>query len=140
MGNFVINRYLIGEFLKTFLNVVLIFCCLGLIMNLFEEINYFKNYDVGITLPIILSFMVIPSILINMLPFVIFLSSVWVIVKLKNNRDILSLKTFGFLILDFFYFFHLLAFLWGFNFNCYQPGNFTSCKILRRFKRKIRNR
>ena len=96
MGNFVINRYLIGEFLKTFLNVVLIFCCLGLIMNLFEEINYFKNYDVGITLPIILSFMIIPSILINMLPFVIFLSSVWVIVKLKNNRDILSLKTFGF--------------------------------------------
>ena len=113
MGNFVINRYLIGEFLKTFLNVVLIFCCLGLIMNLFEEINYFKNYDVGITLPIILSFMIIPSILINMLPFVIFLSSVWVIVKLKNNRDILSLKTFGFSNFRFLLLFSLTSFLVG---------------------------
>ncbi len=96
MRNFVINRYLIGEFLKSLFHVILIFCCLGLIMNLFEEINYFKSYDVGITLPVILSFMVIPSILVNMLPFVIFLSSMWAIIKLKNNRDVLSLKTFGF--------------------------------------------
>ena len=95
MNSFVINKYLVGEFLKTFLNVVLIFCCLGLILNLFEEINYFKNYDVGIVLPITLSLMIISSIVINMLPFILFLSSVWVFIKLKNNRDILSLKTFG---------------------------------------------
>ena len=95
MNSFVINRYLIMEFLKAFLHVVLVFCCLGLILNLFEEINYFKNYDVGIILPITLSLMIIPSILINMLPFILFLSSMWVFIKLKNNRDILSLKTFG---------------------------------------------
>ena len=113
MGHFLIKKYLIGEFLKSFMNVVLIFCCLGLIMNLFEEINYFKNYDVGITLPIILSFMVIPSILVNMLPFVIFLSSMWVIIKLKNNRDILSLKTFGFSNLKFLSLFAFTAMFLG---------------------------
>ena len=95
MDNFVLNKYLVSEFFKSFFNVILIFCCLGLILNLFEEINYFKNYDVGIGLPIVLSLMIIPSIVINMLPFILFLSSVWVFVKLKNNRDILSLKTFG---------------------------------------------
>ena len=95
MNNFVLNKYLVSEFFKSFFNVVLVFCCLGLILNLFEEINYFKNYDVGIGLPIGLSLMIIPSIVINMLPFILFLSSVWVFVKLKNNRDILSLKTFG---------------------------------------------
>ena len=52
MNNTIINSYLIGEFLKTFINIVLIFCCLGLIMNLFEEINFFKNYEVGILMPI----------------------------------------------------------------------------------------
>ena len=72
MNNTIINTYLIGEFLKTFINVVLIFCCLGLIMNLFEEINFFKNYEVGILMPISLSLMVIPSILINLLPFILF--------------------------------------------------------------------
>ena len=95
MDRFVINKYLITEFLKSFINVVLVFCCLGLILNLFEEINYFKNYDVGILLPILLSLMVIPSVLINLLPFILFLSSMLVFIKLKNNRDILSLKTFG---------------------------------------------
>ena len=95
MNNFVLNKYLVSEFFKSFFNVVLVFCCLGLILNLFEEINYFKNYDVGIGLPIVLSLMIIPSIVINMLPFILFLSSMWAFIKLKNNRDILSLKTFG---------------------------------------------
>ena len=39
MKNFVINKYLVFEFLKSLMNVILVFACLGLIMNLFEEIN-----------------------------------------------------------------------------------------------------
>ncbi len=101
MNNWIINKYLIGEFLKTFLNMVLVFCCLGLILNLFEEINYFKNYEVGILMPISLSLMIIPSILINLMPFILFLSSMWVFIKLKNSRDIIALKTFGFSNLNF---------------------------------------
>ncbi len=96
MNNSIINTYLISQFLKTFINVVLIFCCLGLIMNLFEEINFFKNYDVGILMPIKLSLLVIPSIIINLLPFILFISSMVVFIKLKDNRDIIALKTFGF--------------------------------------------
>ena len=91
MNNFVINKYLVTEFFKSFLNVVLVFCCLGLILNLFEEINYFKNYDIGIGLPIILSLMFIPSVVINMMPFILFLSSMFVFIKLKNNRDQIDL-------------------------------------------------
>ena len=63
MKNFVINKYLIGEFLKSFLNVLLIFCCAGLVMNLFEEINYFRKYDIGMGLPIQLSLMIILSLI-----------------------------------------------------------------------------
>ena len=109
MNNTIINTYLIGEFLKTFINVVLIFCCLGLIMNLFEEINFFKNYEVGILMPISLSLMVIPSILINLLPFILFLSSMVVFIKLKDNRDIISLKTFGFSNINFLILFSLAS-------------------------------
>ena len=96
MNNSIINTYLISLFLKTFINIVLLFSCLGLIMNLFEEINFFKNYDVGIVMPITLSLMVIPSILINLLPFILFITSMAVFIKLKDNRDIIALKTFGF--------------------------------------------
>ena len=101
MNSFVINKYLVSQFFKTFLNVVLIFCCLGLIMNLFEEINFFKNYDVGILMPIKLSLLVIPSIIINLLPFILFISSMVVFIKLKDNRDIIALKTFGFSNINF---------------------------------------
>ena len=109
MNNTIINTYLISEFLKTFINIVLIFCCLGLIMNLFEEINFFKNYEVGILMPISLSLMVIPSILINLLPFILFLSSMVVFIKLKDNRDIIALKTFGFSNINFLILFSLAS-------------------------------
>ena len=113
MKNFVINKYLTVEFLKSFLNVLLIFCCAGLVMNLFEEINYFRKYDVGMGLPIQLSFMIIPSIIINMLPFILFLSSMWVLIKLKNNRDLLSLRTFGISNGKFIFLFSSIAFIIG---------------------------
>jgi len=113
MKNFIINKYLTVEFLKSFLNVLLIFCCAGLVMNLFEEINYFRKYDIGMGLPIQLSLMIIPSIVINMLPFILFLSSMWVLVKLKNNRDLLSLRTFGISNGKFIFLFSSIAFIIG---------------------------
>ena len=113
MRNSVINKYLIFEFLKAFLNVILVFSSLGLIMNLFEEINYFKDYNVGIIMPLTLSFMVVPSILLKMLPFIIFLSSMWAFIKLKNNRDILSLKTFGYSNIKFLVIFSATALVIG---------------------------
>ena len=40
-----INNYLILEYCKVLFNTILIFICLGLILNLFEEIEFFKNSD-----------------------------------------------------------------------------------------------
>ena len=82
-------------------------------MNLREEITYFADYDVGIVLPIALSFMIVPSILVNIFPFIIFLSSMWVLIKLKNSNEILSLKTFGFSSLKFVSLFSIVAFFTG---------------------------
>jgi lipopolysaccharide export system permease protein len=64
-------------------------------------------------LPIQLSFMIIPSIVINMLPFILFLSSMWVLIKLKNNRDLLSLRTFGISNVKFIVLFSSVAFIIG---------------------------
>ena len=53
--SFLINKYLGKEFIKTIINTSIIFSSLGFIMNLFEEINFFKDIDVSIYIPIILS-------------------------------------------------------------------------------------
>ena len=72
-----INKYISKEFLKIVFNISLFFFCLGFIINLFEEINLFKDYDVGIQIPIILSLLFVPSLIYNMFPFVILLSGIW---------------------------------------------------------------
>ena len=38
-----LNNYLIINYSKVLLNVIFISFCLGLILNLFEEVEFFKN-------------------------------------------------------------------------------------------------
>jgi len=90
-----LNYYFAKEFLKTTLNISAVFFCFGLIINLFEEINFFKDYDVGIYLPIILSFFYVPSLFYNMFPFVILLSGIWFFLNIKRTDEITALKIAG---------------------------------------------
>ena len=55
--SFLINKYLSKEFIKIIINTSIIFFSLGFIMNLFEEINFFKDLDVSIYVPIMLTFL-----------------------------------------------------------------------------------
>ena len=92
---FILNKYLAKEFGKVVINIFLIFFCLGFIMNLFEEINFFKDIDIGIYLPILLSLIIIPSLLYNMLPFIILLSGIWFFLKIKRSDEVTAMKVSG---------------------------------------------
>jgi len=92
--NKIIFNYLLKNFLKTFLIVVSIFFCFGMILNLFEEVEFFKNIEVSILMPLILTSLYIPSLIIKILPFVIFISSMWFMIKIRNTKDLLTLKVF----------------------------------------------
>ena len=93
--SFVINNYLGKEFLKVVLNMSLGFFSFGFLINLFEEINFFKDYEVGINIPIVLSFLFVPSLLYNMFPFVILFSGIWFFLKIKKTDEIIALKVSG---------------------------------------------
>ena len=95
MNNIIFN-YLIRNYLKTVLVVVLIIYSFGLILNLFEEIEFFKESNANILQPLILSSIFIPSLIIKLLPFIIFFSSMWFVTKIKNNKDLLVLKVYGY--------------------------------------------
>ena len=64
--NKVLYNYLFLNFIKTFFVLIGIFYGFGLILNLFEEIEFFKNLDVNILKPIILTAIIIPSILLKL--------------------------------------------------------------------------
>ena len=93
--SFLLNKYLSKEFIKIVINVSIVFFCLGFIMNIFEEINFFKDFDVAITTPIILSLLFMPSLLNNFFPFVILISGIWFFLKMKKTNEQTSMNVSG---------------------------------------------
>ena len=89
----------------------LAFFALGFIIYLFEEINFFKDLDVGIKMPIMLTALFVPSLLYKMFPFVILASSE-IAVRYSgnswNHTAIYYLLPIG--LLPFVYFFLIRAF------------------------------
>ena len=111
--NKIILNYFLKIFLKHFLLLFFIFYCFGIILNLFEEIEFFKNLNVSILTPIILTSIFIPSMIIKFLPFIIFISSMWFMIKIRNNKDLLTLKVFGYSNLKIFFIFAIYFFFFG---------------------------
>jgi len=111
--NKILLNFLIKEFLKTLSYVILIFYSFGIILNLFEEIEFFKNLDVSFMLPLTLTGIFIPSMIIKILPFIIFISSMWFMVKIRNNRDLITLKVFGFSNFKIFFILASTSFILG---------------------------
>ena len=109
----VLSRYLLSGYFKSIFKVILIFYCFGLILNLFEEIEFFKNLNVTILMPITLTALFIPSLIIKMLPFIIFISSLWFLLNLRNSRDLLTLKVFGFSNFKIFFILAITSFIFG---------------------------
>jgi lipopolysaccharide export system permease protein len=94
--NKIINKYLIFKFFKNFFTTILIFLSLGIMLNLFEEIEFFKNLNLSFALPIVLSLSYVPTLILELLPFIIFLSSVVYFLNLRSSKDLLLIKLFGY--------------------------------------------
>ena len=93
--SFLINKYLAKEFIKIVINTSIIFFCLGFIMNIFEEVNFFKDFNVAIITPITLSLLFVPSLLNYFFPFVILLSGIWFFLKIKKTDELTSMNVSG---------------------------------------------
>ncbi len=106
--NKIVNQYLITNYLKILINTILIFLSLGIILNLFEEIEFFKDLNESFKLPFILSLAYVPTLIIELLPFIVFLASMFFFLALRSNKDLLLVKISGYsnlkitLILAFF--------------------------------------
>ena len=111
--NSIIFNYIIRNFLSKVFIAILVTYSFSLILNLFEEIEFFKESDADILQPLILSSIFIPSLIIKLLPFIIFFSSMWFITKIKNNNDLLVLKVYGYSNLKIFFILATTSFLLG---------------------------
>ena len=113
--------YLILLFSKKILNIFLIFFTLIFILNLFEEISFFKELQTNIFFPIVLSSLNTPSALFEIFPFIFLIGTQFFfldiidkneleIFKINGLSNIRILKTlfitsllFGFILITIFY-------------------------------------
>jgi len=111
--NNVITKYLLKNFLKSIFMWVSIFYCFGVILSLFEEIEFFKNLEVSLLKPLLLTSISVPGIIVKILPFIIFISSMWFMIKIRNNKDLLTIKVFGYSNLKIFFMLAFTSFFLG---------------------------
>ena len=91
----VYQNYISKQFLFTFIKTVFIFVTLAFILNIFEEINFFKDLDVSMGVPIFLTFLNIPSIIFEIFPFIFLITTQFFFIKLIEQNENISFKNFG---------------------------------------------
>ncbi len=105
--------YLSKVFTSTLIKTFLVFASLAFILNIFEEVNFFKDLEVSLTLPIFLTFLNIPSIIFDIFPFIFLISAQFAFIKLMDQNEIIVLKNFGLDNLKIIKILSLLSFMFG---------------------------
>tara|TARA_Y100000591_G_scaffold63824_1_gene52402 strand:+ start:75 stop:1148 length:1074 start_codon:yes stop_codon:yes gene_type:complete len=88
-------KYIIVNFLKSFLFVSSIILSLVFILNLLTEIEFFKDIDVNYYFPIYISILNSPSLIFEMFPFIFLVSTQIFFVSLFKNQQIETFKYSG---------------------------------------------
>ena len=110
----VYQNYISKQFLLTFFKTILIFTALAFILNIFEEINFFKDLDVSIGLPIFLTFLNIPSILFEIFPFIFLIITLFFFIEVIEKDEINIFKIYGITNLKIIQILSLITFCIGF--------------------------
>ena len=91
----VYQNYISKQFLLTFVKTIFIFVTLAFILNIFEEINFFKDLNASIGIPIFLTFLNIPSLIFEIFPFIFLIATQFFFIKMIEQNENISFKNFG---------------------------------------------
>ncbi len=90
------QKYLINSFFKSLGIVTLIFFCITIILNIFEELSFFKNVEgINFTLPIFLTLLNAPSILFDIFPFIFLISALYFFSEIIDKNELNIYKNYG---------------------------------------------
>ncbi len=96
MFNKIYLKHIYSVYLSRFAYVTLIFASLIFVLNILEEIKFFGNdSEVGIGMPILLTTLNLPSILFEIFPFIVLISTQFFFIKFQDDAEILIFKNNG---------------------------------------------
>ena len=88
-------KYIVNNFVKLLFIISSIFFLLILVINLLEELNFFKNSNESLYYPLLLNILNAPSILVDIFPFIFLLSTQFLLINLIEKNELIILKNFG---------------------------------------------
>ena len=91
----VYKKNIYKNFVTCFLKVCFLFLTIIFIMNLFEEINFFKNSNNKFLIPIFLTLINAPSILFEIFPFIFLISGLYFFLELIEKNELVVYKSYG---------------------------------------------
>jgi len=89
------SKYIISVFLKNIFIVCIFFLSLVLILNILEEITFFKNSEVSIILPVFLTFLNSLSVLFEIFPFIILIGTMSFFLEILDKNELIIFKSYG---------------------------------------------
>ncbi len=117
-------KYIILNFIQKIFIITFVFFLLVLLLNLFEEINFFKDKSDNLYYPLLLNFLNAPTILNKVFPFIFLISTQFFIISLIEKNELMILKNFGIdnfriisLIASISFFVSLFLILFFYNFS-----------------------
>ena len=84
----VYQTYILKSYSKVFSFVFLSFFALIIILNIFEEISFFKDTSSSLLTPFILTFLNAPSVVYETFPFIFFISIQFFFIKLLDKEEL----------------------------------------------------
>ena len=107
------KKYIFKKFIFSLSKVTVVFTSVIIIMNLFEEISFFKDNDQFILLPIYLTLLNVPSILFEIFPFIFLIGTLFFFIEIIDKEEINILKINGITNLKIIQILSLLTFIIG---------------------------
>ena len=89
------QTYLFSLFIKKFIYVSLVFFCLVIIVNFFEEIKFSEKHNAEIYYTIYLSFLNAPSLIFEIFPFIFLITVKFVYLNLNDQNELKILRSNG---------------------------------------------
>ncbi|MDC3000536.1 LptF/LptG family permease [Candidatus Pelagibacter sp.] len=105
--------YLCSIFLKRFFLISIVFFCLVIIINFFEEISFSEKYNAEIYYAIYLSFLNAPSLIFEIFPFIFLITVKFMYLYLEDRSELKILNSSGISNLKIIYMLVILSTLLG---------------------------
>ncbi len=91
----VYQKNLVLKFSSSFLKISFFFLSLIIVLNLFEEISFFKNTNSSLFLPLYVTILNAPSVLFDVFPFVFLISTMYFFMEILDKDELIIYKTYG---------------------------------------------